>query len=335
MRSTEPQHDRVDIIIGELEGEAGKYGARFRKSPMLRKCSGKERNEIAVKVLRQIGEKIKRGEIISREERDRMRDDTLKETIDAIVFYYIDQILISHSSTSTLGELREHVRSYRIIVLVGAGFSEGAGLPLTRYLRQFDFDEISRSKEKQEEFKEKFVNSFLKDAKVTDAPRIIARAFECKKIVEIVCLNWDDLIERAYREEFGKDIRKIFREDQEPKDEDGDEFYHYLWKFHGDAEHREVDWVLPTSDEKGRVFKSFTDYLSKLLKRATFIFLIIGYKEGEQVITDQIIRPIEESECLVYRIGLDLEKFEEMRSKYLFAPAEPALRYIFEGVCSQ
>jgi len=338
MRPRADPYTRVKIVIGELKGKADKYGDKLKKSLLEKYLPAEERERIVKKVLDQIEEKILRGEIISLQELAGMDDETIKPRIETVLFQYINDIMVSHK---LVDELKEKKNFYRIILLVGAGFSSEAGLPPTGYLPPFG-DEIIRSEEKQKEFIDTFINSFLKLDKIPDVYRLIARAFECGEIMEIICLNWDNLIERAYREEFRKDIRKIFREDQEPKDEDGDGFYHYLWKFHGDVENREVSWVFPRSDGKGgRVFKSFTDYLSKLLKNTAFIFLIVGYSERDQVITDEIIRPIEDSgKCLVYRIGFDLERLEQMlegvKSKYMyvFAPAGAVLRYVFKGVCS-
>jgi len=62
-----------------------------------------------------------------------------------------------------------------------------------------------------------FKNLFKKlseKARITEATKIIATKFKEKIILEILSLNWDNTIEKAY----GDSIPKINREEQRPID---------------------------------------------------------------------------------------------------------------------
>lgn len=227
--------------------------------------------------------------------------------------------------------IQDLVKSHRVILLVGAGLSSEAGIPLTKFLSKFDFKKIKEDKKMQQEFKMKFKSEFLEREiiKHTDAHNIVAEMFHRKVVIEIICLNWDDLIERAYESKFGK-IRKINREEQQPFDDDNDGFYHYLWKLHGDIRDLDYDWIYPGM--KGRVFQSLQKYILEL-KSHVLIFLIVGYSEQDEEIKEKIIEPLESSLYIyTYRIGMDLELFDKYPEKYIVIPAEWGLPMVFEEV---
>lgn len=226
--------------------------------------------------------------------------------------------------------VQDLIKSYNVTVLVGAGFSSDAGIPLTRFLNKFDFEKISVNEEEARKFKEIFKQDFIgrKIIKITKAHEIVAEMFHHKVVVEIICLNWDDLIEKAYQHmNFGK-IRKINREEQQPRDDDGDGFYHYLWKFHGDIEDQDYEWIYPGMN--GRVFRRFHEYVSELQKHA-LVFLIIGYSEQENEVKEKVIIPLESSQYIhTFRIGMDLRLFDKYRKNYIVAPAEWIVPILFE-----
>lgn len=239
-------------------------------------------------------------------------------------------------STSLFRSLRRErvqdlIKSYgRVIVLIGAGFSSDAGVPLARFLNKIDFEEVSKDELKSEEFKKIFKQDMVERevVKVTKAHEIVAEMFHHKVIIEIICLNWDDLIEKAYRRMYSRKIRKINREEQQPSDDDGDGFYHYLWKFHGDVEDLDYEWIYPGM--RGRVFRAFHQYVPELQKHA-LVFLIIGYSEQEDEIKERVIRPLESSKYIhTFRIGMDLRLFNQYLNNYIVAPAEWIVPVLFE-----
>ncbi|RSN71245.1 hypothetical protein [Candidatus Methanodesulfokora washburnensis] len=239
-------------------------------------------------------------------------------------------------STSLFRSLRRErvqdlIKSYgRVIVLIGAGFSSDAGIPLARFLNKIDFKEALKDKLKSEEFKKIFKQDMVERevVKVTKAHEIVAEMFHHKVIIEIICLNWDDLIEKAYQHMYSRKIRKINREEQQPSDDDGDGFYHYLWKFHGDVEDLDYEWIYPGMG--GRVFRAFHQYVPELQKHA-LVFLIIGYSEQEEEIKEEVIRPLESSKYIhTFRIGMDLRLFNQYPKNYIVAPAEWIVPVLFE-----
>jgi hypothetical protein len=98
----------------------------------------------------------------------------------------------------------------KLILIIGAGFSFEAGMPLTRHLslilkpmgfdvKEYEdikeaFRKISQDKEKDKEFKERFI-LYLKEGlqrgeiKITEAHEIVIKKFGDDKILEILCLN--------------------------------------------------------------------------------------------------------------------------------------------------
>jgi hypothetical protein len=124
--------------------------------------------------------------------------------------------------------------------------------------------------------------------------------------LEVISLNWDDLLEKAAREE-GKDINK--------QNEDTIvTTTRCLWKFHGDIMKITQDntpghggWIFP--DEQGYVFESFKKYIETTnLKDQLFTFLIVGYSEKEKTVYDDIINLLESNPPRpTYRISPDLK----------------------------
>jgi len=219
--------------------------------------------------------------------------------------------------------LRERIKSYCSIFLVGAGLSFESGIPLTKVLEDLvnfcgvkNYDELRRDREKCLKFKLEF-KKICDKKQVGTSHRLIVKNFP-EYILEIICLNWDNLIERAAKE-LNKVIHKV-NEDTIVKNE------RYLWKFHGDVENIEGRWVFP--DEKGYVFNCFLDYIKRTeLRNQMFIFVIVGYSEREEEIYENIIHPFEkEPPRPTFRIGLNLERLHE--ENYIVGPADFILKQI-------
>jgi hypothetical protein len=234
-------------------------------------------------------------------------------------------------------DVKRRVKENIVFLIIGAGFSVAGGAPLRSHLDSLlknvevkDYDELVRS-QKQGEFKKRFANSIKMNPEIfknTLAHRVVAEAFINKKIIEIVSLNWDSLIENE-REEIR--YRKINQDGQTPKDDDGDGFFHYLWKLNGDVEDLEYEWVFPNMEE--RIFQSFAEYV-KTLKNNVLLMLIIGYSEcdekglvGNTKLCREVISPLSAVQK-TYRIGMDLgllDKYDD----YVVAPAEIFLPLVF------
>jgi len=251
----------------------------------------------------------------------------LKGRIEEHAYTYIIGVL---SQSKKWRSARDRIKSYRSVFLVGAGISFESGMPLTKYLSDLlcfceakDYDELRRDMQKCLKFKLEF-KKICDDKSVSESHKLIAQNFP-EYILEIICLNWDNLIEKAARK-LGKEIPKV-NEDSPVTGE------RYLWKFHGDVEKITKDnvkgkggWVFP--DEAGYVFNCFISYIERTgLKDKLFTFVIVGYSEREENIYKNIIERFEKVPPRpTYRIGLDLRNLK--REDYIVGPADFVLKKI-------
>jgi hypothetical protein len=251
---------------------------------------------------------------------------------------YIFSMRLRSCDLEILNNIKSRMQKNPILLVVGAGFSAGAGIPLGEHLDSIlqnmglkTFEELIKQS-RQMEFKTKFAKSIEEKPevfKVTQAHRKVANNFSNGKIVEIVCLNWDNLIEDQWKK---RNVRKISRHDQIPTSNDNKYFLHYLWKFHGDVEDLDYDWVFPGMED--RIFPQFTNYMKKLEENPSIVMLIVGYSElgekgeiGTGKLCREVISPLERV-LTTYRIGMDLELFNKYNN-YLFAPAEAFIPKLF------
>ena len=214
-------------------------------------------------------------------------------------------------------DVRGRIKIYHSIFLVGAGVSYESSIPLARHLsdllgvcRVRDYCELNGDSEKCYQFKKDF-KKICEDKPIGASHRLIALNFP-KHIREIICLNWDNMIEKAYKECHNMDIPKINEEIYIPHDEKG-----YLWKFHGDVENIKEDnirgqggWIFP--DEEGYIFDCFHRYVEANLSTDPFVFIIAGYSESDSEICDNIIECFEsDPPRQTFRIGLNLEHLND------------------------
>lgn len=113
----------------------------------------------------------------------------------------------------------------------------------------------------------------------SDQHLILAELFHAGHITHIVSFNWDDLIEKAYRNLYDTDIPKITKEDVKND--------RALWKLHGDIDNPEERWVLPF--EEGKVFQA----LQQIVLQTTLPAIAIGYREQEPVVCSNLITVLE------------------------------------------
>jgi hypothetical protein len=249
----------------------------------------------------------------------------LRSKIEEHAYAYVHGVL---SQSKKWKSAHECIRSYCSIFLVGAGLSFESGIPLTKVLKDIlefcganNYDELRKDEQKCKKFKLEF-KRVCDEKNVGTSHKLIALNFP-RYILEIICLNWDNLIERAAKE-LGREIHKI-HEDVAVVGE------RHLWKFHGDVENIKTDnvkgkggWVFP--NEGGYVFNNFIKYIEEkgLLKRM-FTFVIVGYSEREEEIYGKIIKSFEKRRP-TFRVGLDLKRLHE--ENYIVGPADFVLKEI-------
>jgi len=230
------------------------------------------------------------------------------------------------SQDSKMKKLRERIKSYESIFLVGAGISFESGIPLTRILQDVlcfsganSYEELTKNQKKCKIFKQKF-GEICNKKKHCKSHLLLVTNFP-EYIKEIICLNWDNLIERCgITLSPPRKINKI-NEDIPVNTQNN------LWKFHGDVDNIKNDnvkgeggWIFP--HEEGYVFNCFTDYVKKSgISNSLFTFVIVGYSEKEKEIVNKIIEIFEkEPPRPTFRIGFDLSCLND--EKYIFGPSD-------------
>lgn len=129
--------------------------------------------------------------------------------------------------------------------------------------------------------------------------RIAAELLREGHLAHIISFNWDDLIERSWTDQYG-DAPPVIRQDGVAAVGPS------LWKQHGDVANFRERWVLPT--EPGRVFRSLTQCVDALgeIPNPPSHAVIVGYREAEPVVQDQLIRLLERSFTVIrVRPGLE------------------------------
>lgn len=247
----------------------------------------------------------------------------LRATLEKAAYDYVVLVL---SQTDKWTITREKIKSYNSVVVMGAGISFESGIPLTatlsdilRFCHSKSWGGLRSDLKKCLKFKKQF-----KDACDSKNPGIghetIVYAFP-NRIREIICLNWDNLLEKA-AVKLARSLPKV-NEDIETKGITKG----FLWKFHGDVEAIKTDnkrgkggWIFP--DEGGYIFPSFKKYLKESgLRDDLFVLVIVGYSESDEKIVKEIIQALEKKPPRpVYRLSLDLDKIEE--ENYIVGPAD-------------
>jgi NAD-dependent SIR2 family protein deacetylase len=254
-------------------------------------------------------------------------DRILRGRIERNAASYMDAVL---GQSKLWNECREHIKAYNAVVLAGAGLSYSSDMPLANVLKDMlafvrarDWAELRVDPNKCLAFKNQFKEICTR--KVHNKSHEIVILNFPKYILEILCLNWDDLFEKA-AEARGKAINK--QNEDHPVTTDC-----CLWKFHGDVANIKTDnvvgqggWVFP--DEQGYVFNSFKEYVKRTdLKGKFFTFLIVGYGENEKIIKDEIVTLLESDPPRpTYRIVLDLRYLNQ--THYIVGTAEYTLSKI-------
>ena len=251
----------------------------------------------------------------------------VKSRMEELAYHYVEGSLMQSKKWE---DAKACIKSYSSFFLVGAGISFESGVPLTHVLQRLlrfcgaeCYEDLRKDGSKQERFQLEF-KRICDEKEIGLSHRLIAVNFP-RHILEVICLNWDNLLERAFRK-LAVAFHKI-NKDRATKAE------RYLWKFHGDVEDVYVDsekgkggWVFP--DEEGYVFDCFVEYIDKTgLKDRIFTFVVAGYSEKDKEICDRIIEYFEEKPPRpTFRIGLDLSRLHE--DNYIVGPSDFVLERI-------
>lgn len=213
-------------------------------------------------------------------------------------------------------EVTRLIQSSDAIALLGAGLSYEAGMPLANELTplvwstfdenpsqramlaneigipdgacpqmigtdsrkiQLAYDHIVKSKELRATFQRLFCaldeNHSKRQSPVHDA---VARLIYQGKVELAISLNWDSLLEVAYRRLYGPSINKPDVR---------------LFKPHGDVLNSAVPWTLPS--ERVEMPTELLSRIDVAIRERPRILLVVGYGEGDDVIVDKIIKPME------------------------------------------
>jgi hypothetical protein len=230
-------------------------------------------------------------------------------------------------SSVQLDALGDEIRTADAIVVVGAGFSFEAGMPMSGQLAPLvwhaldSHPEVRRatcngmgvlpgnakdvigldgakllvafsSIEVSPDVRKTFQQSFARldqerSLACSTAHSALARLIHCGLVVQAISLNWDTLLEAAFTRHYGIDLNGETTR---------------LWKPHGDCRRPDEDWVLP--HQPGKIPDELVHRMTALAAERPRILVIAGYSERDEVVVERLIRPLA-NRWRVFRIGPD------------------------------
>jgi len=128
----------------------------------------------------------------------------------------------------------------------------------------------------------------VKNFQPSEAHRDLVELFYNGKIQVLICLNWDILIEKAYRERYNGDVPKVIK--SEPIKVNGP----FMWKPHGCVSNNKIPWIL--SYEKKDLFSINDRVRTQMVKscnKTPYVFVTIGYSGKEDAINGLLNDPSE------------------------------------------
>lgn len=222
----------------------------------------------------------------------------------------------------SISKLTDEIRVHGTIVIIGAGASFEAGLPLYsqfssiiwQVIDEFpilknelgsnqdipakaiigtDIDRIKNSFA----YIERYADSSLRFKEIfkavndrhhmnySYAHECICRMIHNEHIKLVISLNWDDLLEMAWERIYGTKINanKI-----------------NLLKPHGDVRNIKNRWVYPNNS--GNITEVDLEIINNISKNGPSALIILGYSESDKIIVDKLIQPGEEK-SKTYRIS--------------------------------
>ena len=219
------------------------------------------------------------------------------------------------SADDDLTRAVEQIRVSDAVVVLGAGMSYQAGMPLAGQLSPLVWHALDRHPDVLERVAsilnvphapakdivgddaDRIRLSFTQIAAHTasrrafqlaftslnrDKSRVISRAHDAlagliyaKHVIRVVSLNWDTLLESAFVRRYGVGIN-------------AQERLHF--KPHGNCADPDTAWVLP--HEKGRVSATIIEDLTSLANERPRTLLIVGYSEKDAAVVQHLVNPL-------------------------------------------
>jgi hypothetical protein len=229
------------------------------------------------------------------------------------------------SADFSLRRIADELRAASCVAIVGAGASIGAGYPLTRSLpphlwRAVDADPaaldllaqtlggdtesakklvgdseatlraayaiVKQSPVAFRAFQESFqALDQVRASAFSPAHDVLAELLHRRIVEVVISLNWDTLLEAAYRRRYGRRLGVAGN---------------WLYKPHGDVSDLTRPWALP--NEPGVVPDALVAHVSSLAAERPRVLVIVGYSESDEVMVQRLIRPLE-SRWRVVRVG--------------------------------
>lgn len=226
------------------------------------------------------------------------------------------------NNSKKLIELSNEIKVNSSIVILGAGVSFDAGMPLYKQLAPVIWQIIDEYKEiklqlnsnmtipakelvgednpnllkafalikENQSASLRFKNLFLAinnshNLKVSKTHGNICKLIHEGYIELVISLNWDDLIESSWTRLYGTQMNM-------------DKYN--LMKPHGDVRNISENWVFP--HELGKISEQELDYINQLSTLKPYTLIIIGYSEQDEAIIEKIITP-SEKKWKVFRIS--------------------------------
>jgi len=218
-------------------------------------------------------------------------------------------------TTSSINLVAQEIRASDAVVVMGAGISFAAGMPLAdqlsplvwhaldsnpHLLNQFCVDLgvrveaaktvvaddqtkinqalllIKSNEAAYKSFKRSFCDLNNSRTATPSKPHTaLARLVHAAKVIDVISFNWDTLLECAFSQRFGFAINS-----QAIK----------LWKPHGDCGNPELEWVLP--HEEGSIPAALQERLTALATVRPRVLVIVGYSEKDAVVAQTLIAPL-------------------------------------------
>ena len=238
--------------------------------------------------------------------------------------------------TPEMNDLIGSLRVHNGVLIMGAGASLKAGMPLYAQFPMIMWRVIDENPVIKEEFGEnkgirardiignktdKLMEAFRYVIKYPSAIDSFKKYFKattdkhnqtssdvhnniCKLIHEgviklVISLNWDDLLEVSWTNLYGTEIN-------------GQKLQ--LIKPHGDVRNLDGKWTFP--NEPGYLSIEHKKIISELLHDNIYTFLILGYSENDEAIVEELIDP-KENQNLFFRISpgnqIDLNAMDSTR----------------------
>jgi hypothetical protein len=165
----------------------------------------------------------------------------------------------------------------RVALLLGSG--DGAAKTLigddTRAVR-LAFREIGVDEVSRDTFQRAFANSDRDRRKhPSDAHDALARLVYAGLALRVVSLNWDTLLEAAFERRYGANINSQGR---------------VLWKAHGDSSNPKGKWMLPSDD--GFISEEIVADLESLALERPRVLLIVGYSSRDDTVVRRLVGPL-------------------------------------------